>query len=549
MKKLLATILSLCLILTPVSAVHASDNKEKGNAFAKQILAISSGIIGGTILLKCKLGSTQPSLYAYMAGGLTFIAGELRAGYKQKKNQEASLARAAAAGVDPQALQQAQVDDLKSTIEVVELRKKWMAALHVIYGIATALAVVEIWLSFAPPVGISKTDYAACTPDPSHNLVTTLFILAYTSLLSASGNVSSESGFWTNFLASGAAQALLLFVPKIKIGAEVGDKAVAILSSAWGRVPAFAVSAGLILWNDLHLADVKKKTSEDLKDSEAVLAQYEDAGNNGLANNLGSYNLIDLPKANAVKSLPKSSDFPKHCYSNTPNGPTYSEAGCKNPMKLVRPKFGLEMNIPGLVAGANAAADMAQAVADGDMAAADMAASSLASMAGRIDKIKSDLMKKLNDKLKAEGKRPIDVDGELQRQIAALNQGLNQANPGSGNINMADIKPGEAGISETKKAPSAAEITTAKSPEGAPVAPGLDLSGIGQGSNEDDQNANANVATLSDSLSEFEASEADIAKDPGVSIFKQVSHRYFLNYTKIFKRKEITPVPGPQPAP
>ncbi len=39
-------------------------------------------------------------------------------------------------------------------------------------------------------------------------------------------------------------------------------------------------------------------------------------------------------------------------------------------------------------------------------------------------------------------------------------------------------------------------------------------------------------------LSDFEATEQDIVKTPETSIFKQVSNRYILNYTKMFDRKK-----------
>jgi hypothetical protein len=95
------------------------------------------------------------------------------------------------------------------------------------------------------------------------------------------------------------------------------------------------------------------------------------------------------------------------------------------------------------------------------------------------------------------------------------------------------------------------EVTTAGT--SAEVAEEIDLSNIGGDEAVGDEamidpNANGNVASLDESLNDFESTESDISKDPEVSIFKQVSNRYFLNYTKIFQRKEINP-PLAEPAP
>jgi hypothetical protein len=551
MRKLFATLLSLCLILAPMPVVHANEGASDSNEarYGRQILGISNGIMGGAILTKCRLGSLQPSILSYMAGGLTYIAGEIISGKKQSKNQKdqvdqlANLERNMTEGGDFQkAMVQAQIDNEKTNLDLIELRRKWLLATKIVYGTATALAALEIIMSLPPPVGLGKPDQAACTPlEASHSAITESVIMAYSSLQLTGGNLKGAA-------VTTAMSALSKFILNIRVGAKLSDKSIAILSTAYRRIGFFAAASALVVLIDKDLKKEEEKLRENIAKLETVKAQFDVADNSlieGKALDGASSNSSVLEK-HALKSLPEVEQVPKHCFSKTSSGLDYSEVGCKNPVKLARPNIDIEMNVPALVAGANTASDMAQALADGDMAKADLAAGSLVSMAGRIEKIQADLMKDLNKKLIAEGKKPIDIEAESKRQLASLNQGINQASPGSAQSNVADLKSGEAATSKTEEAIKAAAITNVKNNEQEVSAEaGIDLSDIAQDSFDADQNDNGKVASLSDSSNEFETNETEIAEDSGVSIFKQVSNRYFLNYTKIFKRKEIAPVPAP----
>ena len=53
----------------------------------------------------------------------------------------------------------------------------------------------------------------------------------------------------------------------------------------------------------------------------------------------------------------------------------------------------------------------------------------------------------------------------------------------------------------------------------------------------------AGPTEVAQSLDDFESPEQDISKKSDVSIFKQLSNRYILNYTKIFDRRK-EPVPA-----
>jgi hypothetical protein len=58
--------------------------------------------------------------------------------------------------------------------------------------------------------------------------------------------------------------------------------------------------------------------------------------------------------------------------------------------------------------------------------------------------------------------------------------------------------------------------------------------------------AEGSTATLDQALNNFESTAQDISKKSDVSLFKQVSNRYLLNYTKIFReKKKIESAPSP----
>lgn len=570
MKKLFAIILSFVLIIAPMPVAHAQGGGVA--SYAKQILGMANGIIGGAILTKCRMGSMQTSLYIYMAGSLVFLAGEILGGKKKQKavddqsqNLDALNANMAEGGDYQMAAIDAQITDEKSTLEFIEKRRKWMMATKLIYTAAMIMAILEIWWRLPPPAGISKPDNAACTGPyvPSEKFLTKAVIMAYSSLQS-SGGQASLGGM---AMGMGMQVAMKSFTGAIEPAATVASKiTVPLLDTAVGRVAFFGASAILVFVIDAGLKKEQDASKKKIADLEKVKAEFKknSANDNALAEGdspedaaaaAAAAKLKEAERAKyALKALPKGTELAKHCYSSGPGGAVdYSEAGCKNPIKLARPTFAGKFNIPSLTSTANSAADMANAVASGDLSRADIEAGNLATQAGRLDAVKNDMMKKLNDQLVKDGKKPIDINGELNRQVTELNKALNQANPGSGNYSLADVTGGEAGVSETSASKNLSDVTTAGTTAeiALPAAEeGPDLSGIGEGSSEatTETYPDGNVASLDESLNQFESTESDISNERDVSIFKQVSNRYFLNYTKIFQRKEINP-PLAEPAP
>ncbi|WP_408095380.1 hypothetical protein ACJVC5_10075 [Peredibacter sp. HCB2-198] len=576
MKKLFAVILSLSLIIAPVPVAHAG-----AGGIAKQILGIANGVVGAAVITKCKLASTQPSILIYMAGSIVFVAAEVAGGKKKTKDVESQAqsldqlkANMKEGGDYQMAAIEERIKDEKSTLSFIQKRRKWMMATKAIYAAATAMAALEIVMQ-SPP--IFKSWEAACMPDQSHMPMVSAIGLAYGAAMSSGGTLK---GF--------AISAALGFVVKevlsrVGIGAEIADKAISILSTAPGRIAFFAAATALVMMIDSELAKEESESKKRLADLEKVrdafkaasqtttqLAEGSSTDNAAGANangTDGTDGTDPTKKTYEINKLAQGTEVKKQCFSRGSDGAmSYSENGCKNSIKLVRPKFEANMNLPTLKSVSNLATDMGQAVADGDMGKADLAAGELASMASRMDAVKDSLMKKINDQMKKEGKKPIDVNAELQRQVTALNDAINKQTPGAGNYTVAGLGDmssaskgsGEASVSPVDTAASDLNGEVAKAAE----APAQEVTPIGSEASalssitEDSlgvANAEEALGILGAKKAEsnemnFTTAQGDISGESESSIFKQVSNRYFLNYNKFFQRKEINP-PMAAPAP
>jgi hypothetical protein len=204
----------------------------------------------------------------------------------------------------------------------------------------------------------------------------------------------------------------------------------------------------------------------------------------------------------------------------------------------------------------NTAMDYSQAMIDGDFGKAEGMIGSLQANAVSANKIKDALLKKLNNHLVSQGKKPIDIDAEAKKQMDLMaasfaKQGIDMSKGASGTsaINSASVSAAPA-LSPSTEKENIPEVAKEVVPETVKIESENVLEGVvDSGSDPDASAAESQTATLDESLHQFEASENDISKDTGVSIFKQVSNRYLLNYTKLFNRKKIdSPSAEPEPA-
>lgn len=586
MKKLFAVILSLGLILAPVPVVNTAHAGSAGG-YAKMLLGMANGIIGSTVLTKCKLGTTQLSILIYMAGGLVYTFAEIAGGKAKSKateNNANDVANFQANMKDGGDLQKkaidAQIKNEEDNLKHVQTKRKWMMATKLVYAAATAMAIIEIWWQLPSPVGLNKSFQAACTPNPASNsLMTSAISVAYGAFVSSGGSLqgmlmAGAAGAGQKYFAAKAmetaAKTAGKTVAELQATAAAAETAsVPLLNSAPSRIAFFAAATAIVMFIDGDLKKEEKDIKGRIADLKKVKSTFEAADNNleegastsgtGATAGSGSGDENDPSKKKyEVNGLAKGIEMKKSCFTTSSSGATdYSEAGCNSPLRLQKPNFPGGVDLPTLQSAALVSTDMANAISSGDIASADLEAGKLAAMGAKIESVKDSVLKKYNDQMKKEGKKPVDVNGEIKRQVAALNAQLNKQNPGSGNYSAADIgDAGAAATSETAAADdvAASAITTAAAPAAEPVAEGIDLSklesdALGGTEVVDPNAANGKVASLEDSLGAYESNEGDIAQDTGVSIFKQVSNRYILNYEKIFQRKQINPpLADPQPS-
>lgn len=218
----------------------------------------------------------------------------------------------------------------------------------------------------------------------------------------------------------------------------------------------------------------------------------------------------------------------------------YSEDACKVSSKLNRPKFDMKMNLPTLSSVGNSATDLGQAVSDGDMGKADIEAGKLAANAMRMNQIKENIQKQMNDQRKARGEKPIDFKAEEDKKIASMMTDLNKQSAVADAPALASTgnKASLDSLEKNNRNNQSSSTTTSTNTSTA-GAPSSNFKFDEGASDEGVATANYQEPTnLPESLDDFEINAGDISKKSEVSIFKQLSNRYLLNYTKIFEKKK-----------
>lgn len=152
------------------NAKYDSESQSQGgyDFYAKQILGISTSIIGANIIEQCSFGLKIPSIVTFMAGSLVHILSEF-AGAKQQnedhnkrieniKKVEAEL-KSQGGEVQKELLTQRYKEEV-SNKEYLESRQKWMMAVTAIYWTAMGLALMEESSGIAAAVASGTTTCA-----------------------------------------------------------------------------------------------------------------------------------------------------------------------------------------------------------------------------------------------------------------------------------------------------------------------------------------------------------------------------------------------------
>lgn len=555
MKQLFAIIMSLNLILVPVAFGQGSgDQYRQGStsshstvSYMKQILGLGIGVIGSNILTTCKMGTMQPSVLLFMAGSLAMIGSEIAAGKNQSKLHDAKtkdlemikekMKMEGEGGDIQKGILETALKEEKETQSFIKKRRNWMTAISVVFMASTVLSILEFWWSFPPPVGTGKTDSAACTSNGG--ITSKLLAMAITMSWSwgagkvGGGPISQYGGM------------LLTLLPQVTSLDSVMSVA---YGSAIPRAITFGVSTGISGWITVDLAKKYNVVSENVKKMESVVSQFKKETETDAGIEKGAPTSEDPDKVAGgkkpvyeVNKLANGSKV-KDCFSNSSNGVDYSPAGCSNPLKILPIKFGANFNNSSLTAVSNLTTDMAQLISNGDIDGASIKADEIAGYAARIKDIKDKVEKDLNTMLKANGKPTIDIDKEVAASSAAMEADYMKRNNISGSTASPQVaNPSSTSDKDSNPSPDL-KITSATAaalvtPESVPMPSFSD-----EISTEESETVSNSDSSSNTTLNDYESTAEDISKKPDVSIFKQVSNRYILNYTKIFERKKAPEV-------
>ena len=322
-----------------------------------------------------------------------------------------------------------------------------------------------------------------------------------------------------------------------------------------------------------------------------------------LSNNSSSLKANEVSKLSSG-TKPIKLTKSKTCISNASGSVDFSEKACAAPLKVTRPTFNVNYNKGELLKNAgNLTIDMAQAVSDGNMEKADAIAGQLGSMASKLKQTAQDLQKERNEIMKSAGIKDEesgelkDYQKQLNDQVAAIQMDMvKEAQKHKLNITAADLNlnDGEASVSDKKKTEDFTIATVASSNIEAiksDITPGADETGMGMpdeksllGDFKEDtsgaglpsgfseegmdslfskQNngqvtednpyglspdalraARANgYAQLENRVKRYGNDEDGINSLSDSSIFKQISARYFMNYSKFSIRRQKAVAP------
>lgn len=604
MKKLIAILMSLNLILSPV-VVHAGD--EGGYDFySNQALVVATSIIGSNIITQCPKVFSTPSMITYMSGSLVHIASELLGAKAQndnhkKKMKDMELLKEQMTNegghVQLAALHQ-QKKDQEDTLDFIEKRKMWMEAITTIYTAAIGFAwyeeahgttlahtaanficakdvpaapacsgVVNPALVAAKASGVLagtgeamelfcvKTGpffdactagvlaylafaYPGCLPWPADGGAgNVLKVLAYTMAfgLSADGEYAQYGSVLVGLLTVlvPSLQPLVTHAYNYPFPRGVTFAAHALLSGA--VVAGLAEREGIAKDNIRKIDDVITnfvlKAGDDGgidPDADPGNSGGTGSGPEGLTQNLPNGQLEALPH------LERNNDI---CMSRNQQGVvSIGSQNCGSPLRITPPKINMDLSTGTIAAVGNLAAEMANAAASGDVGRANVLASQINAMGANVKKDVKKIKDKYNEHLKKMGQKPVDFDKEVKDKVASMQAAFNKT-VADNKIDLAPLKSGDLSLSKEpgKKAEQTNAVPLANK-NFIPETPKFDFS---SGPEETSTTADAKAATLSESLDNYEVNENDISKKSDVSIFKQLSHRYILNYTKFFERKDV----------
>ena len=536
-----------------MSAAHAGTGTA---AYVKALSTLVLGATGSAALTACGNAGARPSIWVFTAGSIAMIAGDMilaksYTDYQKKKKNELKLSEETMkdenGSFQKESIEQ-RLSMEKEELKNIQKREILHYAMGTVMTAAMTIALLEgeieiiIPTPFFPNLFFMYT--VTCVPTTAEVWGVSVGSVLQSVWASAAGmsGGTSGAGQWFSYLTMA-----LSFMPQI-----TSKLMTTAMKTGTSRAIYFGANAVPLFWVAADLTGRKSVAKENIKKLEDLLTKVKgESTSNGTEAGLpgaDEYNdPIAGPKTN-IKALPTVAT-PKSCFSMNNNTASFGNSSCKNAVKLSPINFKGEIKIPELQNVALSAIKAANHMSAGNWEDAEVSLNDINANAARIRDIAEEVQKKYNDNMKAQGKPTIDFKGEIAKQTAALDAEVAKA-MGLNSNQLAAAQPATINPTEEAKEESTKSETAAVAPVmGAPV---MDLSGIGGGMESAVVSGTSETKSLDDSLNDYEVAENDIVKDPGVSIFKQVSNRYILNYNRFFnsakKSLEITPQADSKPA-
>lgn len=563
MKKLFALLFSFQLIVSPVLAAEvaptqapgaeedayvtsgAGDKKKNGgyDFYVSQITAIATSALGTSIVTSCKTFWKVPSLALVMAGSIAHIASEFlgakasnedhKARLKDLKIKEAEL-KATGDSSQKAALEQRLVEE-KATLKFLKNRATWMTAVSVIYTAAVTSAIIENIIHNIPAYGtIPNTFYlyfvGGCGQSSEGG-----------GLISWGTLLSTAYGMGAGKLGGGAiSQYGTMLITLLNLAVPTLSKTVLNLyDQPIPRIATFGVMLALVATVTSGLYVRVGIAKDNIKKLEKVIAQFK-ANSEGTPTAIATGETASddevedkIKGKNNLKPMVETKK--KECLSTANGKADFSEAACAKRLTLTKATIPAGFNLPTMNKINNLSTDMANALANGDEASAGNIAGEIGSYAARAQS-ELDATKKLYNDLQKKNNKPVmDFDKSVKEQMASIQGAINDAAK-SQNMDLASLGSGSNKLDEESSKTSDAPVVTTAAPTTATEIPVDPLAGLG--GTEEVTLPEVKTASAAQDLNDFESTEQDISKKPETSIFKQLSNRYILNYTKMFETKK-----------
>jgi hypothetical protein len=530
MNKIFAILLSLQLMIAPIEARADAG----AAAYVKALSSMALGSSGSVALMACNFAW---STTLFSVASIAMIAGDILLAkdyteYQKKKKAEIKVKvddfKNENGDIQKEVIDQ-RLDMENQELKHIKRRKTLHLAIGTVLLAATILGIIENIQSYAAvpnPLYIAKGDCTGSTLKTMTLGVNKLVQMAW-SAASSAGGASSGAGKLFTYLQ------LAMTLASSYITTAMNS----VMSSGVGRAIFFGANSVLVFWVAADLGSRQSIVQENISKLKKVVANVKSTETtDGLVvttpTDYESQDVKNTQVQGNIKLLAQGV-APKSCLSIQTSGSSFGESSCATAIKVPEIKF--PQGINPLIA--NVAGNLVSATNDltnGDMDSADIKLAGIAAQAARMKDLLATTQKDYNERLKAENKPAINFDDSINKQVSSLQNSVGSAMGASPASIAALPAAGSAQVSATPAPVASAPITTAA----APAAPEMDMGIGGVTTEEMPMETSAPTASLDDSLGQYESTVQDISKKSDVSIFKQVSNRYLLNYTRIFKEKK-----------